>query len=51
MSSEDMKLPKDKTAQSCFHFQKCNQMFGCKEENTECDFSPSRYHDIEWAKT
>jgi len=45
MSENNMSLPTGKTAKSCVHFPKCNKMFGCAENNTECDFAPSRYRE------
>lgn len=42
---DDMKLPEGKTAEECWHFNKCSKMFGCKAKNVTCDFAPSRFLD------
>ena len=42
----DMNLPEHYTAVDCVHFKKCQRTFGCKAENTQCDFSPSSFHPI-----
>ena len=41
--SNDMKLPKGKTAKDRHFFYKCSKIFGRRSNNTECDFSPSRF--------
>lgn len=46
---DDMKLPEGKTCASCFHLQKCVELFGGDPSYEYCSFSPSRY--IEKAKT
>lgn len=40
---DDMKLPEGKKCIDCHHFDKCFNLFGCKPNNTYCDFSPSRF--------
>lgn len=42
---DNMKLPIGKNAEMCCFFPKCKLMFGCKAENINCDFSPSRFKE------
>lgn len=42
-----MQLPEGKTCKDCAHFERCKGLFMCKPENTECDWSPNRFHDAE----
>lgn len=41
--SEEMKLPEGTTCADCCHLKRCQNLFGCKPENTECDFFPIRF--------
>ncbi len=43
MHDEDMKLPEGKTCADCGAFKRCALLFGGEPDNTECDFSPSRF--------
>lgn len=49
MPEDDMKLPEGKTCASCFHLQKCVELFGGDPTYDYCSFSPSRY--VEKTKT
>lgn len=40
---EEMKLPEGKTCGDCLHCIRCVGMFGVKQENTSCDFHPSKF--------
>lgn len=42
---DDMKLPKGKTCSDCINWSGCDMLFGPIENNTECDFYPSRYFE------
>jgi hypothetical protein len=44
--SDDMKLPEGETCNDCYHFTRCIALFGAKETNTTCDWSPSRFNKI-----
>lgn len=39
-----MELPKGMCCADCYHYRKCKELFGCHHANTDCDFSPSRFH-------
>lgn len=39
----DMDLPTGKTCADCCHLRRCVGMGFTKAENTNCDFSPSRF--------
>lgn len=41
--TNDMKLPDGATAKTCVYFPVCGTIFGCKKDNTKCEFSPGRY--------
>ncbi len=40
---ENMQLPKGMNCGKCRGYPKCVQLFGCNSDNTECDWSPSRF--------
>ena len=40
---ESMKLPDGESCKTCINYGWCKRLFGCKEENTECDYFPVRY--------
>jgi hypothetical protein len=40
---DSMKLPEGKTCSDCAHWSTCDFLFACIENDTECDFSPSRF--------
>ncbi len=46
MTEPDMKLPEGKTCAECVQLPRCRALFSCKEENTECDFAPSRFRAL-----
>ena len=41
--ASDMELPKQMTCRHCAYFMRCVRLFNCKPNNTECDWSPSRF--------
>lgn len=48
MPDEDMKLPEGKTCKDCAHYPKfCSWYLGASkiEDNTYCDWAPSRYYE------
>ena len=38
-----MKLPAGKTCGGCSNFAGCKALFGCKPDNTQCDYFPRRF--------
>jgi hypothetical protein len=40
---DDMKLPDGKTCNDCIHFQRCSWLISCSPNNTNCDWSPSKF--------
>ncbi len=42
-----MDLPDGKTCGACAHHARCQMLFGCKAERTECDFFPRRFRAVE----
>lgn len=42
-----MKLPDGRTCGDCIHVRRCVLFGFTKSENTNCDFSPSRYQQAE----
>ncbi len=42
---DEMKIPEEKTCQSCFHLKRCVSLYGVKAESVTCDWSPSRYQE------
>jgi len=43
----DMILPEGKTCADCYHCNRCTKIFGVNSENIECDFSPSRFVELD----
>jgi hypothetical protein len=41
--ADEMNLPEGYTCGKCFHFKRCNDMFGHIEGDESCDWSPSRF--------
>lgn len=41
-----MTLPAGKTCSDCALLNKCKAYFGCKPENTKCDFFPRRFIEL-----
>lgn len=39
-----MDLPEGVTCGDCYHFHRCNAMFGHIAEDETCDWAPRRYH-------
>jgi hypothetical protein len=39
----DMNLPEGKTCIDCYHFRRCNAIYGHIAEDEVCDWSPSRF--------
>ncbi len=51
MMSDSMALPAGKTCGDCFHFKRtCAWLISCNPANITCDWSPSRFLDIEDAQ-
>ena len=42
-SDDDMKLPEGKTCGDCHYYRFCCGFFMCPQQNTKCDWSPSKY--------
>lgn len=40
---DKMRLQKGKTCGNCHHIRRCKAIFGHKESDTYCDWSPSRF--------
>jgi len=38
-----MELPEGTTCGSCVHLSRCLRLFGCKPDNTSCDWFPRRF--------
>jgi DnaJ-class molecular chaperone len=45
-TKNDMQLPEGKTCADCANWSVCDFLISCIENNTECDFSPSRFVEI-----
>jgi hypothetical protein len=43
--TDKMNLPDDKVCKDCFHFKRCNAIYGHIAEDAVCDWSPSRFKD------
>lgn len=41
---QDMALPDGKTCGDCWHFKRCNSIFGHIAADEVCDWVPSRFH-------
>jgi hypothetical protein len=42
---EKMSLPEDKTCGDCYHFTRCNKIFGHIAEDMVCDWAPSKFYE------
>ena len=42
----DMKLPVGKTRSDCRHYRRCEWLISCAPEETACDWSPSRFREV-----
>lgn len=45
--SDSMKLPEGRTCDECYAFKFCKGLFGCKPDNTECDYYPVRFKPVQ----
>lgn len=43
----EMQLPPGKRCRDCFHFSRCQMLFGCNPFATTCDWAPSRFVDVD----
>jgi len=43
---KEMNLPENKTCSDCYHFRRCNAIFGHIAKDEVCDWSPSRFYDV-----
>lgn len=41
--NDEANLPRGKTCADCYHFKRCEMLFGCGAKNTRCDWNPSRF--------
>ncbi|MFT4118723.1 hypothetical protein [Bradyrhizobium sp.] len=41
--ADEMSLPDGKTCGDCYHFRRCNLIFGHIAGDEVCDWSPSRF--------
>jgi len=41
-----MELPVKTTCGDCFHFWRCDMLFGAKRQNRKCDFYPRKFISI-----
>ena len=48
---DKMQLPKGRCCGDCFHLPRCEAIFGRHEQDTRCDWSPSRFIPIKSALT
>ena len=42
---ERMTLPEGKTCGDCWHYARCEMLFGCNKANEVCDWSPARFRE------
>ena len=42
----DMILPIGKTCKDCIHFKRCEWLIGLKGNETNCDWSPSKFYPM-----
>ena len=50
MSERDMKLPDGKTCIDCKNWNRCKALIGLTGKETSCDFSPSRFVEVQLLK-
>jgi len=44
---QDMWLPEGITCSDCYHFPRCNGIFGTVAEDVDCQFHPNRFIEKE----